>query len=410
MGRDRTARIGAVFEDDIHEEALAPPHEAGTPNGAREWHEDGACVVHLLRSVWRLSPSTSSVVTPATGVHCAAMATLALDVHGGDVAPDAPLSAAAHFSTRPGCPRLILVGDSEAIERRLHGHEHNRAVLEVVHASQAVPMDAEPKAALDAMPDASVLVCARLVREGRADAFVSAGNTGANVLACARTFQRLPGVSRAALGAVFPTELRRGDKQDPFSLILDAGLTLDVTADDLVGFAVMGTAYSQRISRNPTPTVALLSNGTEPSKGPDAIVSAHARLKAMKGIHFIGNIEGLDIPKGTADVIVTGGFVGNIVLKMLEGVADTMQSLLRYAFDQSLMNKAGLALLAPALRDMKKATDWEQYGGAPILGFDHVCIKAHGRSSPRAIKNALKVADRAVSTGLVDAIKAGLAP
>lgn len=340
------------------------------------------------------------------------VSTLALDIQGGDLAPDAPLSAAAHFSTRPGCPKLLLVGDAAMIERALAAHEHNRALLEVVHASQAVPMDADPKAALDAMPDASILVAARLVRDGRADALVSAGNTGANVLACARTFQRLPGVSRAAVGAVFPTEMRRGEKADPFSLILDAGLTLDVTAQDLVGFAVMGAAYAQRISKNQRPKVALLSNGTEPSKGLDAIVEAHARLKSMSAhapFEFIGNIEGLDIPRGTADVIVTGGFVGNIVLKMLEGVAETMQSLLRYAFDQSLMNKAGLALLSPALREVKKATDWEQYGGAPILGFDHICIKAHGRSSPRAIKNALKVADRAVTSGLVDAIRNGLA-
>jgi phosphate acyltransferase len=342
------------------------------------------------------------------------MATIALDIQGGDLAPDAPLSAAAHFSTRPGCPKLLLVGDAALIERGLATHEHNRAFIEVVNASQAVSMDADPKAALDAMPDASILVAARLVRDGRADALVSAGNTGANVLACARTFQRLPGVSRAAVGAVFPTEMRRGEKADPFSLILDAGLTLDVSAQDLVSFAVMGAAYAQRISKNQRPKVALLSNGTEPGKGLDSIVEAHARLRDMANknsgpFEFIGNIEGLDIPKGTADVIVTGGFVGNIVLKMLEGVAETMQSLLRYAFDQSLMNKAGLALLAPALREVKKATDWEQYGGAPILGFDHICIKAHGRSSPRAIKNALKVADRAVSTGLVDAIRSGLA-
>ena len=336
------------------------------------------------------------------------MATLALDVQGGDLAPDAPLSAAAHFSQRPGCPKLVLVGDSDKIRAALKALPHDPAFLDVVHAGQAVPMDADPRAALDAMPDASVLVAARLVREGKADALVSAGNTGAVVLACARTFQRLPGVSRCALGAVFPTETRRGEKQDPFSLILDAGLTLDVTADDLVGFAVMGAAYASRISRNPAPKVALLSNGTEAGKGLDAIVQAHARLKKTPGLAFIGNIEGLDIPKGTADVVITGGFVGNIVLKMLEGVAETMQSLLRYAFDQSILNKAGLALLSPTLRELKKTTDWEQYGGAPILGFDKLCIKAHGRSSPRAIKNALKVADRAVETGLVDAIRTGI--
>jgi glycerol-3-phosphate acyltransferase PlsX len=336
------------------------------------------------------------------------MTTIALDVQGGDHAPEAPLSAAAHFSQRPGCPRLLLVGDGERIRTMLASLPHEPSLLEIVHAPQAVPMDADPRAALDAMPDASILVAARLVREGRADALVSAGNTGAVVLACARTFQRLPGVSRCALGAVYPTELRRGEKQDPFSLILDAGLTLDVGADDLVAFAVMGAAYAQRISRNPTPRVALLSNGTEPLKGLDSIVAAHARLAQMRSLQFIGNIEGLDIPKGTADVVVTGGFVGNIVVKMLEGMAETMQSLIKTAFDQSLINKAGLALLSPTLRELKKTTDWEQYGGAPILGFDRVCIKAHGRSSPRAIKNAIKVADRTVQTNLLDAIRAGI--
>lgn len=337
------------------------------------------------------------------------MATVALDVQGGDLAPDVPISAAAHCSTRPGCPRLVLVGDRERIAAGLAQAPHDASLLRVVHAPRFLPMDAEPRAALDAMPDASVLVAAQLVRDGEADALVSAGNTGGVVLACARTFKRLPGVSRCALGAVYPTETRRGEKEDPFSLILDAGLTLDVTADDLVGFAVMGAAYAQRISHNPAPRVALLSNGTEPSKGLDAIVAAHARLKNAPGLAFIGNVEGLDIPRGTADVVITGGFVGNIVLKMLEGVAETVQHLLRYAFDQSLMNKAGLALLAPTLKELKKTTDWQQYGGAPILGFDRVCIKAHGRSSPRAIKNAVKVACRAVDSRLVEAIGEGVA-
>jgi phosphate acyltransferase len=336
------------------------------------------------------------------------MTTIALDVMGGDLAPHAPLSAAAHFSTKPDCPRLLLVGDPAVIRAALAAAEHDAAKIEVLPAMQAVPMDAFPAEALDALPDASVLVAARAVREGRADALVSAGNTGAVVLACARTFSRLPGVARAALGAVYPTEKRRGEKQDPFSLILDAGLTLEPTADDLVAFAVMGSAYAARISRNPRPHVALLSNGTEAMKGTAAIVEAHARLRARTDLHFVGNVEGMDIPKGTADVVVTGGFVGNIVLKMLEGVAETVQELARYAYDQSVVYKAGLALLAPALKDLKQTTDWQQYGGAPILGFDRVCIKAHGRSSPRAIKNAVKVADKAVTTGLVEAIRAAL--
>ncbi len=336
------------------------------------------------------------------------MTTIALDVMGGDHAPTAAISAAAHFSTKMDCPTLVLVGDGDVIRAGLKGQEHRAEKLRVHHASQAVPMDADPKAALDAMPDASIAVAARLVKDGAADALVSAGNTGAVVLACARSWGRLPGVPRAALGAVYPTERRHGKRNDPFALILDAGLTLDVDADTLEAFAVMGSAYAARISQNDKPSVALLSNGSEPKKGLDAVVAAHARLKARTDLHFVGNVEGTDIPKGTVDVVVTGGFVGNIVIKMLEGVAETMQTMMRSAADASLVNKAGLALLLPALTELKKTTDWQQYGGAPVLGFDHVCIKAHGRSSPRAIKNAIKVAARAVDSDLVAAITAGL--
>lgn len=336
------------------------------------------------------------------------MTTIALDVMGGDHAPEAPLSAAAHFSLQSDCPTLLLVGDESVIKSALASLPHDAARLRIVHASQSVAMDADPRAALDSLPDASLSVAARLVQQGVADALVSAGNTGAVVLACARTWARLPGVPRAALGAVYPTERRHGESNDPFALILDAGLTLDVDADTLEAFAVMGSAYAARISKNARPSVALLSNGSESNKGTEAVVQAHARLKARSDLHFVGNVEGTDIPKGTVDVVVTGGFVGNIVIKMLEGVAETMQTMMRTAADASFVNKAGLALLLPALTELKRTTDWQQYGGAPVLGFEHVCIKAHGRSSPRAIKNAIKVARRAVETDLVKAISHGL--
>lgn len=338
------------------------------------------------------------------------MTTIALDAMGGDHAPTAPISAAAHFSLKPDCPNLVLVGDVDIIRAGLANEEHDASRLRIVHAPQSVPMDADPKSALDAMPDASVLVAARLVLAGEADALVSAGNTGAVVLACARTWPRLPGVPRAALGAVYPTERTHGENNDPFALILDAGLTLEADADTLVAFAVMGSAYAARISRNARPSVALLSNGSEPKKGLDSVVAAHALLAKRDDIRFVGNVEGTDIARGVVDVVVTGGFTGNIVIKMLEGVAETMQSLMRTAADASLVNKAGIALLLPALKELKKTTDWQQYGGAPILGFERVCIKAHGRSSPRAIKNAIKVARRAVETDLVSAIRTGLAP
>ncbi|HJL15602.1 MAG TPA: phosphate acyltransferase PlsX [Sandaracinaceae bacterium LLY-WYZ-13_1] len=329
------------------------------------------------------------------------MVTIALDAMGSDLGPKATVAGAARASLGTGAPELLLVGDEAILRRLLTVHEHDRARIRIAHAPQVVGQDDKPRAALDAKPECSILRAAELVRDGQADVLVSAGNTGAVTLACARTFSRLPGVARCALGAVYPTERRRGEKDDPFSLILDAGLTLEVDADDLVVFAIMGSAYAARISKNPRPRVALLSNGSEPTKGTRAVVEANRRLADVPGLEFLGNIEGMDIPKGTADVVVTGGFTGNIALKMLEGVAETVMRLGRYAGDESLRYRAGLGLLAPALKKLRRATDWEQYGGAPILGFDHLCIKAHGRSTERAIANALKVATRAARTEMV---------
>lgn len=334
--------------------------------------------------------------------------TIALDAMGCDLGVAATVDGAARASLAPGAPRVVLVGDERAIRERLGRVEHEPSRLTIHHAPHVITMEDSPRRALEAKPEASILVAARLVQAGEADALVSAGNTGAVTLACATCFERLPGVRRCALGAVYPTERRRGEKDDPFSLILDAGLTLDASAEDLVAFAVMGSAYSTRISKTDRPRVALLSNGTEAHKGPAAIVEAHARLRERQDLEFIGNIEGLDIPRGTADVVVTSGFVGNIVLKMLEGVSETVGRLAKYAVDKKLRYRAGVALLAPAVRALRKATDWEQYGGVPILGFDHLCIKAHGRSSARAIGNAIKVASKATRTGLVPAIAAAM--
>jgi glycerol-3-phosphate acyltransferase PlsX len=337
---------------------------------------------------------------------------IALDAMGGDHAPAATVAGAAELSRESSAPQIVLVGDAGVIRELLDSQEHDAGKLTIVHTDQAIPMDADPRSACEELPRASMILAAEMVKAGDADALVSAGNTGAVIMSCARSFARLEGVKRCALGAVFPTERRRGARDDPFSLILDAGLTVELDADALVGFAIMGSAYASRISSNPDPTVALLNNGTEPNKGPPAVVEAHRQLAAIGArgsMNFIGNIEGLDIPAGTADVIVTGGFMGNIVLKMLEGVAQTVRNLGRYAMHQSVMYKAGLALLSPGLKQLKEVTDWQQYGGAPVLGFDQICIKAHGRSSARAVKNAIKVAHKAHRTGLVEAIQEGIA-
>jgi len=337
------------------------------------------------------------------------MVTVALDAMGGDKAPVAQVAGAAQISLDPQGAHVILVGDERRIAAELTKVRHDAERITIEHTPNFVPMDASPRHALDATPDASVAVCARLVHEGRAQAMVSAGNTGAVILACARHWERLEGVRRCALAAVIPTERRRGERQDPFSLMLDVGATLDASPEDLMAFAVMGSAYAARISRNPAPRVALLSNGTEANKGREEIVQAHQWLKVHPSLNFIGNVEGVDLPRGTADVIVTDGFTGNIVLKMLEGISETVLELGRYAYRQKFAWRAGMMLLSSGIKQLRELTDWQEYGGAPILGFDGVCIKAHGRSEERAMANATRVAAKAVRTNLVGAIKEGLA-
>ncbi len=333
---------------------------------------------------------------------------IAFDVMGSDHGPAEVIRGAAQLSLDAPHIHVVLVGDRAEIDRVLAQTRHHGERISVHHASQFVGMNEKPAEALAHKPDASILSACKLVADGDADALVSAGNTGACVLACAKTFKLIPGVRRAALAAVYPTRLRHGEKQDPFSLILDVGCTVEASAEDLVAFAVMGASYAKVISKNLHPTVALLSNGTEPGKGPPRVVEAHQRLQGMSGLRFVGNVEGVDIPKGTADVIVTDGFVGNVCLKMLEGVAETVLDLARYAYKEKLRWRLGIGMLSTGIKKIKDVTDWQQYGGAPILGFDRIFIKAHGRSKAQAVTNAGKVAAKAVSAKLAETIAQGL--
>ena len=336
------------------------------------------------------------------------MVTVALDAMGGDFAPEPAVQAACALSLGANSPYFLLVGNEKQIASLLDRHPHDSEKIALVHASESIGMDENPKDAIRDKSDASILVAARLVQEKNADVLVSAGNTGAVILACAQHFNRLAGIKRCALGAVFPTEIRRGQKEDPFSLILDAGLSVEVSSDDLVSFAILGSAYAHLISKNDNPSVALLSNGGEANKGTAAIKEAHKKLADMKNLNFIGNVEGMDIPLGRADVVITDGFTGNVILKMLEGVGLSAQHLAKYAYGKNFWFKAGLFFLKPALQQLKDITDWRQYGGAPVLGFDRLCIKAHGRSQKRALQNAIKLATKAARANLVEKIQAEL--
>ncbi len=324
--------------------------------------------------------------------------TIAVDAMGGDHAPDEIVRGVAALSLEAPHIQTLLVGDEPRLTELLTKIRHDAERISIHHAGEVVGMEDKPAETLALRPDASIIVAARLVAAGAAQALVSAGNTGASVMACSKSWKRIAGVRRAALAAVYPTELRRGEKDDPFSLILDVGATLDVTAEDLVAFALMGSAYASRVSKNERPRVALLSSGAEAGKGPPAIVEAHRLLAASPDLNFVGNVEGVDIPRGTADVVVCSGFVGNVVLKMLEGVADTIVRLAGYAYKERLVWRAGLMMLSGGISRLKEVTDWEQYGGAPLLGFDNLFIKAHGRSKARAITNACKVAAKAVGS------------
>ncbi|MEL6346528.1 MAG: phosphate acyltransferase PlsX [Myxococcota bacterium] len=338
------------------------------------------------------------------------MIRVALDAMGGDEGVAEVVAGAAMLSREERPVQMFLVGDAAAIQANLREHRYDPRWIHIVQASGCVGMADKPRAALTAMPNCSINVAAKLVKDGEADALVSAGHTGATILSAADHFERLPGIRRTALAAVYPTEQRHGPRGDPFALMLDVGATLNATAEDLVNFAVMGSAYARIISDNDAPRVALLSNGSEPNKGTQAIVQAHKTLAEMATVNFAGNVEGLDIPRGTVDVIVCEGFLGNVVLKMLEGVSEVVSDLARDAYARKFLWRLGLTMLSQGIRQLRSMTDWKQYGGAPVLGFDRVVIKAHGRSNARAIRNAVKVAAKAVDGGLADQIREGMIP
>ncbi len=336
------------------------------------------------------------------------MARVVVDAMGGDLGVSAVLDGVADLSLEEHDIQMLLVGNANAINDALSERRHNPRKIQVVHATGWIEMDEDPREALLEKPNCSILVAMKLLAKGDADALVSAGHTGATILAASQHLERLPGIRRAALAAVHPTENRHGPKEDPFALILDVGATLSATADDLVSFAIMGSAYAHIISDNPSPSVALLSNGTEANKGTETIKAAHVALRDNPHINFAGNIEGLDLPRGTADVVVCDGFLGNVVLKMLEGVTEVVTDLAKDAYARKFLWRLGLTMLSQGLRQLRNMTDWKQYGGAPLLGFDRVIIKAHGRSTSRAIRNAIKVAAKAVDKDLSGQIRAGL--
>ena len=329
------------------------------------------------------------------------MSTVVLDVMGADLGLETVVKGACQLSLEKET-KIILVGDAEHIQKVLDRTEHDHERLFIEGAEEVISMEDDPRIS---RPKSSLYKAASLVAQGRGDALVSAGNTGAVVVASSRLFQRLEGVDKVALAAVYPTRKTHGPKNDPFALLLDVGATLHVKAKDLLCFALMGSVYAKIISENPHPKVALLSNGAEPQKGAPEVVEAHQLLIQQDSIFFAGNVEGIDIPKGTVDVVVCEGFLGNVVLKMIEGVGEAAATMIRASQKDTEPSEL---LLYKQVSRFVELTDWREYGGAPILGLEHVVIKAHGRSTSRAIRNAIKLASRASNRGMVEKIRDGM--
>src|SRR3954469_21045273 len=325
--------------------------------------------------------------------------TIALDGMGGDHAPDVVVQGALLAARELGV-RILLVGPQRELESRL-GKDAASLPIEVVNATQVIEMDEHPANAVRQKPDSSMVVGVRQVREGRAQAFVSAGNTGAVMAAGLFELRRIRGVDRPALAAIFPTR-KRG------ALVIDIGANADSKPEYLAQFGLMGSVYMESVFGVKRPKVGLLSNGEEETKGSALIQAAHPRLKALP-INFVGNVEGKEIPSGDVDVVVCDGFVGNVVLKLAEEMASTINGLIREEINASLVSKLFAVGLLPAFRRVRKRLDSAEYGGAPLLGLNGVCIVAHGRSHALAIKNAVRVAAQAVESDVVGTIARGLA-
>jgi glycerol-3-phosphate acyltransferase PlsX len=321
---------------------------------------------------------------------------------GSDRAPrpeiEGAIQAARHLRAR-----VVLVGSEPVIKAELRRYRWTSQLpIEIVHASEVITMEDKAAQAVRSKRQSSMHVGLRLVREGRAAGFVTAGNTGAAMAAAKMILGALPGVDRPALAAVFPTAIRTG------AMLLDVGANVDCDAHNLEQFAVMGEVYFRSIFGTRRPKVGLLSIGEEESKGNQLTREAFQLLKQLP-LNFVGNVEGRDLYNGEVDVIVSDGFVGNVALKTSEGVVNLVRAALKEALRETITRQVGYLLSRSAFTDFKKRLDHTEYGGAPLLGVKGVCIITHGSSNANAIKNAIRVAAEFAESNANAEIEKGLA-
>ncbi len=325
------------------------------------------------------------------------MARIALDAMGGDHAPRQTVLGA--LDAAAGGTDVVLVGDEPRLQAEL---VEAGGSLHVEHAPESIDMGEDPAAAVRTKKQSSLAVAARMVAEGRADGMVSAGSTGAAMTAAVIGIGRVAGVSRPAIATIFPFGTA--------TVVLDAGANVDVKPEHLVQFAVMGSVVAEVYLERPSPTVGLLNIGEEKGKGRELEKQAHELMAAAAGIRFVGNVEGRDLGRGTADVIVTDGFTGNVLLKTIEGTARVVGRFVVETLsaddDPEVMHAASLVL--PKLMELREKFDPEAYGGAHLVGVKGTVVIAHGSSSRVAIANALRLASEGAERGLVERIEAGL--
>jgi glycerol-3-phosphate acyltransferase PlsX len=312
------------------------------------------------------------------------MLRIAVDAMGGDHAPASEIEGALRAARELGV-RVLLVGPTEALHAGLRRHGWSREPIELVHATEVIRMGDDVARAVRRKKDATIRVGMQMVRDGKADAFVSAGNTGAVVMTTALLLGTLSGVDRPALTMTLPTVNGAG------TVLLDVGANADCKPAFLEQFAVMGALYAEKILKRKHPRVGLLSIGEEESKGNELVRETHKLLKSSFP-NFIGNVEGKDLYTGEVDVVVCDGFTGNVVLKTSEGLIESLTTMLRYEMTRRLDTKAGALLVRPAFHAFKKRLDYDEHGGAPLLGARKTVIVCHGRSNAKAIFNAVRVA------------------
>lgn len=326
---------------------------------------------------------------------------IAVDAMGGDHAPASVVAGAVSAYRRYHRIEPVLVGDEDRIRHELERSRAQDLPLEIVHAGQQVEMGEGGADAFRKKRDSSLNVATRMVRDGAALGVFSAGNTGAMVAASLLNMGRIPGVHRPAIATLVPT------RADHWAVMLDVGAAADCKAANLLQFAILGDVYARVFLGIERPKVGLLNIGEEATKGSELAQEAHPLL-AASGLNFVGNVEGRDILHGRADVVVTDGFTGNVLLKFAESFWAWGVSAVRKEIGEHLLAKMGAYLLKPSLRRFREAMDYSSHGGAPLLGVNGVAIIGHGRSSPKAVRNALRVAGELLDRGIIGEIRGEL--